>query len=710
MTQSFQVLRTYSEVAPFLEDIRKQADSEREALGFLPIPVYLEHARQNKILVLVAKDSESRLLYAGHLMFGGLYPRMRVRQICVSPKFRRQGHATRLLRALISRGETEQYLTISANVASDLADANALYERNGFETLRLKQGGSSRGRTINVRLLELKTPTLFTPIRESLLPPIPLIEPAKRSQDAPIYAVDLNVFFDVIKRRQRSGIAGALIEAALRHQVRIVATPELVTELERSSNDPTNDPVLAFAKRIPSLPKSPASRLSPIFDELAPIVFPERYPLDQLRAADKSDIYHLAHSIVAGAAGYITSDEKVLAARDTLMSKFKLDLIGLEEFVELVEPSTDHPIKANNRTAHFSIRKPTIEEITSLVGNAASDIGEFVDLSDGANRNVVSVSDDSGVIGFSAIKINPAIEAPSKMVAHVQQHHPFASTVADYLIQEQIRYSSHSATTTLQLLDLVSQPITRRIALSYGFQPLAGHHSNTLTKIALGRAITDEDWGRLRLTTERISNLLLPRDRPRYDHPAVRLRDKSGGEYSIGLFELETLLSPAIFAFDRRAAVVVPITTEFAGHLLGTDDQFSFLEVPEATFLSRRTYFNTTRAASAMIRGGVIVFYESLKRGGRGAVVALGRIVDATVVDSEDMPEEIRRQGVVDDVRRLTTANKILATTFDNIVALKNPVSLQKLREIGCANGANFVSATTITDTHLKSIVAAANE
>lgn len=131
MTIEFSIKRDFADVLPFIDAIRTQADSERESLGFLPEPAYAEHARQKKVVLLTARDAAGNH-YVGHLLFGGIFPHMRVRQIAVAPAYRRQGHATTLLRALISQGEKEGYLSISANVAADLVAANAFYQRNGF--------------------------------------------------------------------------------------------------------------------------------------------------------------------------------------------------------------------------------------------------------------------------------------------------------------------------------------------------------------------------------------------------------------------------------------------------------------------------------------------------------------------------------------------------------------------------------------------------
>jgi hypothetical protein len=61
---------------------------------------------------------------------------------------------------------------------------------------------------------------------------IDIIQPQKRSGDIPIYAIDLNVFYDAIRDRVRSDDAGAVFEAALKNQIRIAATQEFISELK----------------------------------------------------------------------------------------------------------------------------------------------------------------------------------------------------------------------------------------------------------------------------------------------------------------------------------------------------------------------------------------------------------------------------------------------------------------------------------------------
>jgi hypothetical protein len=117
-----------------------------------------------------------------------------------------------------------------------------------------------------------------------------------------------------------------------------------------------------------------------------------------------------------------------------------------------------------------------------------------------------SVSDDEGIIGVSLLVPAAGLDNPSRAIVCVRQEHAFSSTVADFLISEQIRLCSQNNTCHLLLMDISSHPITRRVALALGFQQWRANLP-ALIKIALGRAITESSWNKARLSIERLAGL-----------------------------------------------------------------------------------------------------------------------------------------------------------------------------------------------------------
>jgi hypothetical protein len=178
-----------------------------------------------------------------------------------------------------------------------------------------------------------------------------------------------------------------------------------------------------------------------------------------------------------------------------------------------------------------------------------------------------------------------------------------------------------------------------------------------------------------------------------------------GKAVTVRLSALEDALGPTMLAWPGREGVIVPIARNYADDLLGTSNQFPLFGSPEAAFLTRRTYFNSPRTAPLMRPGVPILFYESKRSGGRGAIVASARIVDATVMIKQQVPEEVLRRAVVEDLDPLSASTEVLATTFDNLLRFPTPVTLDTLRGIGADGSSNLQTTTPLTATGLSEIL-----
>lgn len=73
----------------------------------------------------------------------------------------------------------------------------------------------------------------------------------------------------------------------------------------------------------------------------------------------------------------------------------------------------------------------------------------------------------------------------------------------------------------------------------------------------------------------------------------------------------------------------------------------------------------------------------------------------------EELPSDIRRMGVVNEESMKSIGKRMtkLVTHFDNILVIKRHVSLERLRELGCDAGTNFISATEIRHDQLDQVL-----
>ena len=225
------------QVCQWVSSVQAGADSAKHALGFLPAQAYEEAANQGTLFVALDRRG-ARPRYAGHVLFGATYPHAKVYQLFVSESDRSFGVGKQLLQALMTFLEDKQYLSVSARVASELP-ADAFWASQKFDIVAKKTGGAARGRTINVRARQFNTLALFGYRRPvsgiSLTEPLPSL--------TTVFAIDLNVFFDVVRHRSRVEYGATVMAAAFNNIVRLMVTEEFTNELRRTGSV-GSDPVL----------------------------------------------------------------------------------------------------------------------------------------------------------------------------------------------------------------------------------------------------------------------------------------------------------------------------------------------------------------------------------------------------------------------------------------------------------------------------------
>ena len=145
--------------------------------------------------------------------------------------------------------------------------------------------------------------------------------------------------------------------------------------------------------------------------------------------------------------------------------------------------------------------------------------------------------------------------------------------------------------------------------------------------------------------------------------------------------------------------MVVPIRRRYADVLLNTADQGSLFAPPEASVLGERLYLSSPRALSTLTPGAVILFYESKSAdSGRGAIVAAATVTRTAIKETTELGTETTRRGVLssEEVQTVSSTDKTGLTFFNQLFRFKNPVGLSRLDELGCVDGAKFVTARGI--------------
>jgi hypothetical protein len=279
------------------------------------------------------------------------------------------------------------------------------------------------------------------------------------------------------------------------------------------------------------------------------------------------------------------------------------------------------------------------------------------------------------------------------------------------LLNKLSRFASSKGPARLQVAIPNGAPAAQEIAIRYGFTRCGGNEIEVsrYQRLSIGHVINEESWPSVRQMLRATTDMRFPSVLPSIDTDDVRIQfeNKQGKEFLIDLFDLETALSPTILLLPGRGGVLVPIKASYAGDLLGTAAQGSLLPQPQAAILHERAYFSSARNERLLQKGVPAIFYESGKPNGRSAAVAVARVTHTLIVPKRKVASTLIESGVLDEdgLTRLSSGEQIAATSIDNIMKLRKPVPLKRLRELGCIDRSNLITSRPITSKQLSEII-----
>jgi GNAT superfamily N-acetyltransferase/predicted nucleic acid-binding protein len=705
------ILDRYTDVAPFVDSVNKAADSDKNALGFFPSRVFEDFARKEQLFVAVERHANG-MSYAGHLLFEARHPKGRVRQIFVAPALRKHGIATRLLRHLKKHLTDHAFISMYARVAEDLSQANRFWEEHGFYVQSIVRGGETRNRTIVVRSHELDTPQLFAPSGLSAADPLGLS--STYGAATPLFLLDLNVLFDLGPRRRRNEEILDLFRIERAASCQLALSTEITDELTRTASVGITDPMLAYARIFPSFPTPSTEEWNALKPVLASIVFPERYRANTMSNNDVSDLRHLATAIQNGLTGLVTNDSSILNAAARLHERCGIQVISPGAFKDLNTGETREEVfqtGANDALSIASVTQTDEAEVRRLLSGLGIPVAALVAAwaAIDSNERVCNrhgVWSNGVLVGYL---MWPRIIAGVDLNARVaiDETQPGAMHAARLLLGYLIEQATAEGTSQIRLTFPAQQAQVREVAATLGFGGLPGQTS--LTKIAVGRVITTSNWADCKDHLFQAARVRLPDTPPVYRDidQQVRLVRPDGNVGHASLMTLETLLSPALFCLPGRTAVISPVRHEFAEDLLAHSPQKSLLPHARARLYKERHYLSGSATLRHFKRGNLILFYESAKNKGLGAVVAIARVQHAYLKSQEAMENSDLDPSVLDSagLEAIGRSKTKTVTVFDNIICLERPVPLATLRLLGCGSPQDLLTTHAINDAQLQGIL-----
>lgn len=673
---------------PQLVDI---ADLYKNEIGFWPRSALEDAVRRGRLLAAMSK-SKGRKEAVGFIVFGGVFPNGRIQAIAVHPLYLRQGVAQFLLDNVVARMEAEGYLAISAKPAEDLEAAQEFYQKNRFSRVRTQRGGASRKRMIVVRERILGSPSLLRDMTRTPSNPF-LTFPEKRSN---LWVIDVNVLLDLVKaRRTQYDLALKVFSAALEGRIKIAVTSEFTIELSRATTTLQDDPLLALASALPRLRQKAGPSIKHLSQDIHGLIFKKNKPSQAGTPQALSDCSHLAECISGNATAFVTSDGVLLRSRRIVRETWGVEIVSLEDFHDAIL-STD-PIDDFKSMIGMDFRLRSVDAgaawkvYKELDLNCSAETFFDAEVSRISGYYLAAFDDDGSAIGILASSTPASLGDARSLLLLVDHERPNAELVAETLLGNCVEAIGRYGFNLLNLVDVPGQIIARKVALQAGFVPNVAE--NRLNKATAGAPVTPSSFPILLERSRFVFGAAILKQLP----DGFEAFDEIFSEDRSRFRSIEDLISPTLIVANNRKVSIQPIARSFADELLGTSRQTSLLEQFEGAFRSNKTYVSSGRSKNFFNEDQIILFYESSRTGGRGAIVAAARVDSVVTQVKKEMGQSDMKRTVVETVDRFSASEEVTLINFSLLLRFPEPVNLKELRNMGASGAQNLQTATVIS-------------
>ena len=715
------ILKSFNDIEPYLHTVQSHADNHKNEFGFLPQGAYQAQALQEKLWIAVENKKQH---YLGHLMFGGTGSCLKVFQIYVHEDFQKQGIAERLLEEFVNYGESKNYLSIVAKVAADLP-ANNFWDKTGFTIIRQDVGGKVKNRKINIRVKELDTPSLFQMMTER-----EALQTLRFVDDGPIfstptYVLDLNVVLDIIKDRCFREEAAYLMGASFNNLLKLCVTPEFLNELERNTQGREHDPLIEFARHLPSLPHVGVSTVANIIADLRLLVFPNRKPGGRTATQDNSDLIHLASCIHHRVDGFLTRENAILRARKNIKEKYKLEILSPSDCYDPIDVRTVFqadlkPIIAEtplNMIEGNNHNQKETEAFLKNMGLEDYDIRRVCNPGTSTSpRTRLGVKTGNDILGIASWDESNQFRSEQEFHLYVNEEHHAAERIIDHMLEVVSRGGKPLQLRKISLHTSPKQTKTRQTAIRRGFcssfDIKQQKTRSGLRKVSLKGFVTPENWPSFANDFNALTGLQLPSEMPtlkEFQHTGILLKSNNETRpLPLKLFEFETLISPAVLLPRKRNGILIPIRYCFAKDLLyGIRNQMELFNDKEALFHVEKAYFRSNRNIDIFNIGQPLVIYVSGKGALSKCAIGIARVTFSKAMNVEEAKLRLARQGVLNEKELgsiCDTEGLLHAITFDNFMPFTETIAYKTLKKIDSIGKANFITAEEIPSDSLKKI------
>ena len=356
------------------------------------------------------------------------------------------------------------------------------------------------------------------------------------------YILDLNVFFDVIKRRLNHRQAERVISASLNHEIKIYVTPEFSKELYRHHKG-DSDPILKFAKQLPTLPIIGKDEIEKLIVELKAIVFPDRQNADKPNSRNRSDLTHLAYCLHHRLTGFITSEKAILSASEELRQAYFIEILSLSDLaIPSCEVSDEKILSVNVNREKLTIRplkecqRENIEKFLMTCQVKTENLSEILHPgTDTLPRRRLVAFIGNQIVGVASWDNPQSLSRDKNLYLFVNESASGSEMIMDHVLEASIKDAKPFYSMVVTLNTGFGQPGVISTAINRGFMDSSPKNSlqsrKRLSKFVFNGVVSDVNWFSFQEKFMELTNYKLPSRIPtiaEFSNTGIIIKNRNG--------------------------------------------------------------------------------------------------------------------------------------------------------------------------------------
>jgi len=640
----------------------KLGDDNSKTLGFLPYVAFEKYSKQNQLFGVF--DNSSNELY-GYLLYRISFNKVTIVHCCINSNHRNKNIAKILVDYL--KKITKQYDGIKLSCRNDYK-IDHVWESFNFVPVKEKKGRSKKGLPLTVWWYPHHQTDLLSLISDYEL------------NNKIVAVIDTNIFIDIKDEREQESLA--LNSDWLLSEAILYVTREIQVEINRAKTleiKESSRKLLSFFK---VLPFRNEAEFKKILTEIQ-LQFPEKNKTQN----DKSDLNHLAYSIVAGAEYFITRDQNLLNSK-TFFKKYNLMIYRPSEFISRLDENMQTAKYKPQQLIGTSISSKritakNIDDYVSLFLNVSEKKTHFQkiirnSLSFPKKFELLTVSKKQEVLAFIILDRTHPNKLRIPLLRFLKSS--LKNTLSKYLLYKAMLSAISEKRFFVEITEEYLDNDLINTIREARFEKI----ENKWLKLNLQGILKKKSLAKVLGKTTQDNTLLITKLIDK-----ITNKKEFQNSETIKTYNIERHLAPLKIEDLDIATFIVPIKPQWAEVLFNDNskEKLPLYEPDYELLLNSENIYYRSAIPKILESPSRILWYSSENKstGGKGKIIASSYIDEVFIDTPKKLYKQFEQLGIYTWDQVYATAGKkdnLMAFVFSDTELFKEPVSLFKINNL----------------------------